>query len=250
MAAPPYIVFRNPYGGLGLRARSVEAARARIDGLLEHCAVEVELLDVELEVEEQCPRSMVDGVLADGVSAVSTGARRLEIPAAQLVADHGHQPDVLARDAWNTLGPPNGLGSDLDRHSSRARWTWKADGPAAHGVIEAWSAFLIRHQALAINEWKHRVNLHVRYDFLLCRAGQALPDDEYPRSRVSASLRGRHASAFLDPVFPYGGVEPAFIDDYRALCAAMALRLSPASFQLNTPTKNGGRKLVRLPPFA
>lgn len=47
MAAPPYIVFRNPYGGLGLRTRTAEAARARIDGLLERCAADVELGSVE-----------------------------------------------------------------------------------------------------------------------------------------------------------------------------------------------------------
>jgi hypothetical protein len=47
VAAPPYVVFRNPYGGLGLRTRTAEAARARIDGLLEHCAVEVKLESVE-----------------------------------------------------------------------------------------------------------------------------------------------------------------------------------------------------------
>jgi hypothetical protein len=52
VAAPPYIVFRNPYGGLGLRTRTAEAARGRIDGLLESCAVEVKLESVELEVED------------------------------------------------------------------------------------------------------------------------------------------------------------------------------------------------------
>jgi hypothetical protein len=248
MAAPPYIVSRNLYGGLGLRTRTVEAGRARIICcLLEQCAVEVKLESVELEVEEPCGRDMVADDLKPGIAAVASG--RVEVPAPELIDKHRHGLDELARDAWGQFGPPGAFGSSISASRGTARWAWRAEGTDASSALDTWYPFLVAHQALEFGEYRPRVSLRVRHTFLLCRTGRSLPEPAFPRSGTAAHLCGRHASAFFELVFPYGGVEPAFVDDYSAVCAATGLKLPANRFRLNAPTKKGDRKLVRLPTF-
>ena len=91
--------------------------------------------------------------------------------------------------------------------------------------------------------------MRVRHEFVVRREGLPVPGPEFPRLSTTADLGGRHASAFFDLMFPYGGVEPALLDDYRAVCEVTGLRLPPNSFRLNTSTKKGDRKLVKLPDF-
>ena len=59
--APPLTYFDAPYGGLGLKARSFDVARGRIDRLLA-VSVDVALETVALTVTEPCTRAMIESV--------------------------------------------------------------------------------------------------------------------------------------------------------------------------------------------
>jgi hypothetical protein len=183
-----------------------------------------------------------------GIAAVTSGP--VEVPAAELIAKHRHDLDELARDAWDRFGPPGAFGSSISTSRGTARWAWRTEGTDASSALDAWYPFLVAHQALEFGECRPRVSLRVRHTFLLARVGFPLPEPEFPRSATAAHLCGRHASAFFDLVFPYGGVEPSFIEDYRAVCVATGLKFPTSRFRLNTPTKKGDRKLVKLPAFS
>jgi hypothetical protein len=108
-----------------------------------------------------------------------------------------------------------------------ARWNWRAIGPTAKSALDVWYPFLLRHQALEFNEYGQRVSMKVQHEFAVHREGQPVPGPEFPRSSTTAHLQRFNAMAFLDLVFPYGSIEPAFLDDYRAVCEATGLRLPP-----------------------
>lgn len=55
---PTYITFKNPHGGLGLRARTAAKAIERIEGLFAACAADLRLETVSLRVGDPCSPAM------------------------------------------------------------------------------------------------------------------------------------------------------------------------------------------------
>src|SRR5438552_3343199 len=123
-----YIVFRSPYGGLGLRAKTVAKARARIDGVL-GVARAAELVSIDLTVAEPAPLGLLEQVHGPlSPSTASRGGKALTLPAGELIATHGHAPDALAAEAWLAFGPPPRVDAQQSKTGAAAAWVWQAAG--------------------------------------------------------------------------------------------------------------------------
>lgn len=254
---PTYITFVSPYGGLGLRAKSAEKARARLDTLLARCATDVALECVELTVWEPCPYSLVQAIHGPGRCSAygSTSSVPPEGPAA-LATAHGHALGSVAAEAWSMSGPPSTLSYCVDSATAtQIGWEWQAKN-ASIGKITAtyasWCDFLGRHQKLKRNDYSAMVVVRCWWTFRLVSSAGEPAESHYPRSKILAHISGAHPSAFLDLVFPYDVVDQPFVLDYRAVCNALDLKLPPGRFRLASPSKKGPgyRRLQKLPAFS
>jgi hypothetical protein len=248
--APPFITFFSRYG-LGLKTRSAAAARARIDKLLP-LTDEVMLESVSLSVSEPCASAFIGalfGPIERDVAFRGGGAARTDL--ADKVASGGHVHDAVAAEAWQRFGAPNSTQMYREKPSFYVGWTWRVeDVTQTQRALDVWFPFLQEHDRLQQNDYANRVQIRGVWQFRLRSQRGTAAAAPYPPSQVSAVLIGRHASAFFELVFPYAEPVAEFIDDYRAVCAAMGLALPPGMLRLCSPKKKGrGRTYRKIAPF-
>jgi hypothetical protein len=242
---PPMVVFRSPYGGLGLKTKRFTAAWARIEGLLA-AAADVVLTKAALVVFE--PAS--PGLTAWRAQPRSLADRDTEEDLAAVVTAVGHRHDEVAAEAWRRFGAPNGV--ELMRRAngpSWSGWNWLVTGPAAATSFTAWSPFVAAHDQRMVNDYAPAVELQATWTLRLRTAAGDVVADPYPSSQVRAYLRGRHACAFLDLVLPHAAATAAFMADYRAINRAAGMTIPLSGYKLSVAKKRGGGRLYkRLPP--
>lgn len=250
---PPYITLKSPYGGFGLKTKRSEAACRRVDDLLAAHGVDVELREVELEVTEVCPPPLaiaIGGGIHGGSAGYITGARDLSSPADELARSHGHAIGDAAREAWAAFGVPRHAGAAMSYRTPPAHviWTWTIarDVARATAMYPPFCAFLHRHQSLMENDYASAVGVRGIWRFRLHSASRGVAGPPYPESQVHAHLRGRHASAFLDLVFPYDAPTTDFEQDFADVCDALGMKLPPGALRLSSPTRGANRKLRKL----
>lgn len=243
-----YIGVKNPYGGFGLRARAPATALARVQRLLEVCATDVVFRERSLSVKDECGRALAEAVTMgplDVHTAYATSCR-FDEPTDRLIERLSHTPGTYARDAWERFGPPIGAEAyQSSRGAFRVGWLWETE--AKDGLpevdLEPYLEFLYGHPHV-YGEHDAQVHLRCRWFFRLAGAG-----DEYPRSEVSATLTQRWSSAFLHLVFPHPEPDDDFAARYEQVCAALKMKLSPATLRVVSPTRAGGEKWRKLPPW-
>ena len=225
--APPLITFKDPDGGLGLRARSAEEARRRIDVLFGACAVDVSLEAPQLSVYDPCARALYEAL----------DERREPGTLTDIVRAYRHEPSAVAAAAWAAFGPPGQSGSAHVVDSKLATdardlviqsWSWDLDPTRFDEAF----AFLCRHQRLMRDDYATAVWVGATWQFRLRSTAGTVAQDRFPPSRIAAHLAGKHASAFFGLIFPYTSAEPAFVADYEAACAALGIALPRARFRL------------------
>lgn len=250
---PPYITLKSPYGGFGLKTRTSEAACHRVDDLLAAHGVDVELRELELRVAEPCPRPLADtigGRLLPPAAGSRTGSRTLARPADELVREHGHAIGPVASEAWAAFGAPPLAGADQSTRPpySSVMWTWSIarDVARATATYPSFCTFMHRHQAPMMDTYASAVAVHGVWSFRLHSAARGVAGPPYPPSEIRASLAGRHASAFLDLVFPYDAPVADFVQDFRDVCHALGMKLPPGALRRCSPTRAGGRKWTKL----
>lgn len=248
--APPFALYCAPYGGLGLRARSYRAARARIDGLLTGAA-EVVLKTAELSVFEPAGRPLVEDLLGRSIDRETAyaGSGRATLDTAGAVGRAGHAHDTLAAEAWQRFGVPHTSGARQDRGAFHVEWRWLVEDPAATtAALDAWSPFVEAHDREMHDDYATRVGVRAIWEARL-QVASGLVAAPFPPSSIHAHLRGRHASAFLDVVLPHVAATPAFDADYAAVNQALGITVPRGGYKLNAPKKRGaGRVYKRLPP--
>ncbi|MBK7191368.1 MAG: hypothetical protein IPH80_02730 [Myxococcales bacterium] len=248
--APPFALYCAPYGGLGLRARSFRAARARIDGLLAGAA-EVVQTTAELSVFEPAGRALVEDLLGRPIERdtayAGSGRATLDTTGAVRRADHAH--DALAAEAWQRFGAPHTSGARQHRGVFHVEWRWLVeDAAAAAAALDAWSPFVEAHDREMLDDFATRVGVRAIWAARL-RVASGLVAAPFPPSSIHAHLRGKHASAFLDLVLPHVAATPAFDADYAAVNQALGITVPRGGYKLNAPKKRGtGRVYKRLPP--
>jgi hypothetical protein len=242
-----WITIVSPYGGFGLKTKTSEAARRRIDGLLDRCAVEIVHDDLRLRVIEPASRALVEamvGPLAPSTAAMSCGS--LPLPADELVRAHGHARSAHADEAWSANGVPTSAGVIQSRRECFVSWEWRARGGDAAAAYDPWCRFVDRRQALAIDDYATALEVRGEWSFRIAGAGGAIAEPPYPASRVVGHLRGKHASAFLPLVFPHESLTQAMIEDFEHVCAGLGMKLPPRALRLSSPTRGPNRKLSKL----
>jgi hypothetical protein len=240
---PPYITLVSPYGGFGLKTKTSEAARRRIDGLLAGCAVEVVLEDLELRIAEPASRAMIEamvGPLGPDTSAMSTSG--LSIPP----DTHAHVRGAIADEAWRAFGAPGTAGVVQRRTDTWIAWEWRARRDEADAAYDPWCRFLDRHQALAIDDRSSALQVRGDWAFRLASADGTIAEPPLPASRAIAHLRGRHASAFLPLVFAHAALTDGLIADFERVCDALGMKLPARALRLSSPTRGSDRKLAKL----
>lgn len=248
--APPFAIYCAPYGGLGLRARSYRAARARIDGLLAGAA-DVVQTTAELSVFEPAGRALVEALLGRSIDrdTAYAGSGHATLDTAGAVVRTGHAHDALAAEAWQRFGAPHTSGARQDRGAFHVEWRWLVeDATAAATALEAWSPFVDAHDREMHDDYATRVGVRAIWGARL-RVASGLVAAPFPPSSIHAHLGGKHASAFLDLVLPHVAVTPAFDADYAAVNQALGITVPRSGYKLNAPKKRGaGRVYKRLPP--
>lgn len=244
--APAFLYFMSPYGGLGLKTKSAAGARARIDGLLK-LAGNVTVRSVELSVWEPAGRGLVEKLLgAFGPRTAYTGSGSTRDDLAMAVAAAGHTHDELVEEAWRRFGAPNAVQGRQEPNQMHIGWQWfveKSDVSARK--LDEWFPYLVAHDQLMRDEYSTRVEIHAVWRFQLRSTAGTMVAAPYPESEVAVRLRGRHASAFFDLVFPYTSLTADFLRDHDAVCKAMGLTLPIKSFRLNAPRKRGPGRVRR-----
>ena len=250
---PPYITLKSPYGGFGLKTKKSEAACRRVDDLLAAHGVDVELREVELEVTEVCPPALsiaIAGPIHPASAGHVAGPRDLAKPADELAVAHGHAIGDVAREAFTAFGAPRHAGAAMSYRTppSHVIWAWTIarDVARATATYPPFCAFLHRHQALMKDDYASAVGVRGIWRFRLHSASRGVAAAPYPESQIHAHLRGRHASAFLDLVFPYDAPTADFTQDFGDVCNALGMKLPPSALRLCSPTRAGGRKWTKL----
>lgn len=252
---PAYITLKSPYGGFGLKTKTSQAACKRVDNLLAAHGVDVELRKLELGISEPCPPALAEaivGPLDPGLAGQVRGAGEAAVPADELVRAHGHMIGEIAREAWNAFGPPPEVGAGTNRRppSSHVSWSWRIrDVARATATYPTFCAFMHRHQAIMRDDHSSAVGVRGSWSFRLHSATRGVAAPPYPPSKILAHLCGRHASAFLDLVFPYDAPVEDFVHDFADVCDAMGMKLSRTALRLSSPTRRGGRKLTKVRIF-
>ena len=273
---PTYITFKNPYGGLGLRALTAAKAFERVEGLFAACAAELRLETVSLRVGDPCSAALaadlgkehLDGEYRAGstqISVAAVGGLRFEEPVADLIARHDHVPREIAAEALEAFGPPNV--ADLDVCGGVGPivfWVWDLayDTPAegtgyapladkdAEAAYADWSAFLRKHHRPIFEEYNPQVLLGAEWAFRMKHPVTGEPaGDEYPLSRVDATLSGRWSSAFLELVFPFAEPDDEFVLAYEKVNEGLGMKLPAKALRMDSATKKGDRKWTKLPPW-
>lgn len=246
--APPLALYCSPYGGLGLKTKSFLASRARIDGLL-RAAVDVVQTTAELEVCEPASRALVERVLGtfERDTAVRGGGRDVDTAAA--VAASGHHHDEVAAEAWRRFGAPNRTEGHNQKDGFWIGWVWTVEDPAqTAAALDAWAPFVAQHDQRMLNDYATALAARCRWTLRLRCADGTPVSAPYPPSEISANLRGRHASAFLDLVLPHAAATDAFRADYAAVNRAAGMTIPLGGYKLCAPKKRGGgRVFKRLP---
>jgi len=238
-----YIVLKNPDGGFGLRARTVEIAHERILRLL--ALGKSKLTALELEVEEPCEARLHPAI--DKRRKQELKNERLAGLAA-LVKGSGHELDPLAHEAWVAFGLPQDVSTTSLPGVAHVRWCWRkpherdlsdrANAPVARD-LDAWLRFVGAKQALSYGDRAPRVQLRSTWSLLLPNAGASRT---VPPGSVTASFAGAHSCAQLDLVFPYGESGPALDRAFASVGEALALKIPRSALRLNAPTEKGTRK--------
>ncbi len=232
---PPFIVFCNPYGGLGLKTKTAEAARRRIDNLLVTCAMGASINSIELRVIEPCQSSLAD--------ACKQGRLALNLIYNSL-AEHGHVCQPWVVEAWTPFGPPNAAAIRQRDGATSIEWSWKIERDPERATIayNRFCDYMVRHQQLMFDDYSTSISVQAVWSFRLRTAAGTIVAPPYPESSITASLAGRHASAFFDLIFPYAAATSSFIADYQAVCDALGMKLPPRSFRLDALTVDGKKR--------
>lgn len=216
---PPYAISVGK--ALSLRAKTVEAARARIDGLLA-TAEDISITEQELDVTEA-----VDGPKFGHTSKNSWHGHGEHVDCAAVVERAGHTLGPVAGEAWQRFGKPF-------RHTTAfdfVRWEWR-------DVADAY-AFLCAHSG-------QRVRAMVRWRFRLrTRAGE-LVDKPLPRSAISAHFEGDRSTAYISLVLPHVAATTAFFDDCDMIKKAMGMAVAPNRFEVSSPGNAHSRRFAKI----
>ena len=273
---PTYITFKNPHGGLGLRARTAAKAIERLQGLFAACAADLEFEHTALRVGDPAEPALVaaiagehlDGDFTAGGTQFSVawvGGLTFDGPVADLLARHGHTPCDIAALAFDAFGPPNSVDVDTCDDTLAVFWSWDSRAPApAEGTPYApltdgdftaahadWEAFLRRHHQPIFGEYNPQVQLDAEWSFRMIHPTTGEPaDPAYPRSHVDATLSGRWSSAFLELVFPFAEPTDEFARAYEKVCDGLGMKIPAKALRIDAPTKKGDRKRNKLPPWA
>ncbi len=273
---PSYITFKNPYGGLGLRARTAAKAIGRLEGLFVACATDLRLETVSLRVGDPCSPALaadlgeehLDGGHSAGgttFSVAAVGGLTFDEPVAALIARHDHVPCEIAAEALEAFGPPNVADIDVCGEGPILFWCWDLayDTPAegtgyaplaekdADAMYADGSAFLRRHHKPIFGEYNPQVLLGPEWSFRMTHPLTGEPaGDEYPRSKVDATLSGRWSSAFMELVFPFAAPDDDFVLAYEKVNEGLGMKLPAKALRVDSATKGGDRKWNKLPSWA
>jgi hypothetical protein len=213
--APPYAM--SVGYTLSLRAKTFQAARARIEGLVA-TAVDANVIERALEITEA----------ADTRKLSSLSPRSADRIAA-FVEQSGHTLGLTARAAWERYGPArdfSGLGvPDV------VRWRW----PEVEGAYD----FLVAHPSGG-------VRAEVEFWFRLrTRAGEVV-GEPLPPSKITAFFAEDGSRAYVNLVLPHTQATTAFFDDVDAISRAFTLKIAPSRFEVSHPSKSGDRVFRKL----
>jgi hypothetical protein len=230
-----------------LKTKSSEAARRRIDGLLDRCAVEIGHDGLRLRVTEPASRPLVQAMIGHiSPTMASQSCSRLPRPADELAHAHGHVRTAPADEAWSAWGVPDATTVHQRRADLWVSWEWSMSGAEAAARYDPWCRFVDRHQQLALDDYASAMEVRGEWSFRLAGADGAIAEPPYPTSRVVAHLCGRHACAMLPLVFPHESLSPAMLADFEHVCAGLGMKLSPRALRLSSPTRGPNRKLRKL----
>lgn len=216
---PPYAISVGK--ALSLRAKTVEAARARIDGLVA-TAQDIAITEQELDVTES-----VDGRTFGHTSRNSWTGHGTHVDCATVVERAGHTLGPVASSAWQRFGKPAQHTTAFDW----VRWQWR-DAPDAY-------AFLCAHPRQGVRamlRWRFRLRTH---------AGQVV-DKPLPRSSITAYFEDDRSTAYISLVLPHVAATPEFFADCEAIKNAMGMRIAPNRFEVSSPGNAHSRRFAKI----
>ena len=254
----PHVQFVSPYGGLGLRARSVATAYQRLRDLIDRCGIETCANFAELSVAEPCSEALLldlRGSPMEGSRFSGGGADPEPGRIAEAIGRFGHVHDGLAAEAWAAFGVPRAVAWHVHAGATWVAWRWVAgdlrnevcaQDPTVGPMRDRFMVFAERHAKLETDEWFHRTQVRFYESFRLRAAGVVAPEEL--RSEVHATLSARHATAFLDLRFPHAepSVTPTFKAMYKDVCDGLGMKLPPGNLRVMSLTKRGEIKARKL----
>jgi hypothetical protein len=245
--APALALYRS--GSVGLKTKSFAAAFARVDGLVTKSAdilTESAVLVLGEPASDRFVES-IGGPLHPGAAGAYGTHRRVD-DATALCTEFQRTHDEAAAEAWERFGAPTHVGRRMFRgEQGFVEWEWHVEEALQVAqLLPAWTAFATKHGHLAYDERATRLHVRAEWQVRLVLTGGEV-GAPYPRSRVSADLRARHASGYFYLVLPHEAATPDFAADHDLVNRALGRKLPVSRYKLSAPKKGGGRTEKKLP---
>lgn len=229
-----FLIHDTPYGGFSLRARSVEAAWAKVSAFLDAVADSRTFGPSELIVKEPCEAAVAHAI-EGGPLPEHTAARGPSVAdVGAIIAATGHRFGSTAAAAVERFGLPQlvGYGTDKPRPEYLAEpvtlwatWGWRCDPQTEPDRTADFRDFCVAHQREELVCWTPPVvELSGSLEFVAGGAGTP--------GRLFYWLHGSTSAVSLDLRWPTPEVSAEFVAFYDKVNAALGVKIPESRWKV------------------
>lgn len=243
-----FLIHDSPYGGFSLRARTVEAAWAKVEALLDAVAETRRYETLDLCVSEPCARVVAEAIHGRPLdeNTAAGGPGDADVPGIVAATGHAFGPTAAAAVARFGTPPQAGFGCDHPRPEYPfdpiplwAIWGWTSAPDTDPARAAAFLDFCAAHQEERLPCWSPHVVRLVRYVSFTARDGGL-------EGSAHAFLEGDASTFSLDLRWPTPEVDTAFVAFHDRVSAALGVKIPESRWKIGIIGPSGNLTLRKL----